>query len=945
MQASKPSGGRWAAGVLCCLLAGAGTAAPGPEPGLSQLVSRTGATYALGKKPYPAGLREEWIQEGRVLARAPDGYFRRSKTLKGAADNRQYLPPIGNQGSEGSCVHWAGSYYTKTANMKRRNPALNVSAASNQCSPRFTYNLTNAGEDNGGWGHEPFEIAMRYGLASLAQKPYVAGQYSALPTIADFIEGLHRRTTNYVWVWQWNPTAAQINELKAWLDAGGVAVCGVYAENTFDAWNASKPPWTGPACTEYDINHMVTVCGYGPGYYLVANSWGTSFGSNGYIYVNASYFEKYFSDVMYPLEGSVAPVTSYARFQVQHARRSDIRSLWFSVNGTTVWSNAPTPKSGPKGTGSYYADTRAGWQVAVDLSAAPWGAANVVTAGCVDQVSATQGTITNFAVVHNGATYISGSPPMPIPDNNGAGALASVSFQIGGDSLAISPASTNLPAAASNGLRIAVAGNVAWAAAPGAHSAWVTVASGSGNGNGTATYNVASNTGTSARTGTVEVTGGGITCTHTVVQAAAGSVFTLGDAVDAPELGWTTAGSADWSYQSATTRDGLDAAQSGPIGHSQQSRLQTTVTGPGTLTFWWCVSSENHYDYLRFFLNGVEQSGAISGTATWQQKTVAVPAGTHTLQWRYTKDISVSAGSDCGWVDEVRWAPGGGAGPAPAVDFDGDAVSDLGVFRPADGRWNFLYSGGGSGSAAFGWSAVQPVPADYDGDGQTDLAVYHPASGNWYIRQSSGGDRTEAFGWSATIPLPGDYDGDGLADLAVFHRPTARWYFRYSSGGPDASVGFGWSAVLPVPADYDGDGVVDLAVYHPATGNWYVHESATGEVVAKQLGGGRALPVPADYDGDGAADVAVFTRATAQWQVAYSGGGSLAMAFGWSAVLPVPADYDGDGKADVAIYHPAGGKWYIRQSSNLETIVETLGGPGKNPVLLNSLIHSWFQLD
>ena len=102
--------------------------------------------------------------------------------------------------------------------------------------------------------------------------------------------------------------------------------------------------------------------------------------------------------------------------------------------------------------------------------------------------------------------------------------------------------------------------------------------------------------------------------------------------------------------------------------------------------------------------------------------------------------------------------------------------------------------------------------------------------------------------------------------------------------------------------------------------------------------------MPADYDGDGAADVAVFTRATARWQVAYSGGGSLAMAFGWSAVLPVPADYDGDGTADLAIYHPAGGKWYIRQSSDLATVVKTLGGPGQNPVLRNSLIHSWFKL-
>ena len=42
-------------------------------------------------------------------------------------------------------MHWAGAYYTKTDNMKRQDPTLNETKTSNQCSPRFTYNLTNAG--------------------------------------------------------------------------------------------------------------------------------------------------------------------------------------------------------------------------------------------------------------------------------------------------------------------------------------------------------------------------------------------------------------------------------------------------------------------------------------------------------------------------------------------------------------------------------------------------------------------------------------------------------------------------------------------------------------------------------------------------------------------------------------------------------------------------------
>ena len=92
---------------LACFSA-QGRLVPGDANTLPRMVTSHG-TFKLGKKPYPAGTREQWIAEGRVLGRAPENYIRRPRTLKGSADNRSILPPIGNQGSEGSCVHWAGA--------------------------------------------------------------------------------------------------------------------------------------------------------------------------------------------------------------------------------------------------------------------------------------------------------------------------------------------------------------------------------------------------------------------------------------------------------------------------------------------------------------------------------------------------------------------------------------------------------------------------------------------------------------------------------------------------------------------------------------------------------------------------------------------------------------------------------------------------------------------
>jgi len=121
-------------------------------------------------------------------------------------------------------------------------------------------------------------------------------------------------------------------------------------------------------------------------------------------------------------------------------------------------------------------------------------------------------------------------------------------------------------------------------------------------------------------------------------------------------LNWTNGGNGAWYLQSTQTHDGVDAARSGAIGNSQESWLETSVNGPGYLSFWWRTSSEADFDFLEFRLDSVLQPGRISGETAWQQKIVNVSAGPHTLRWRYTKDTADSAGSDAGFLDQVSFS-------------------------------------------------------------------------------------------------------------------------------------------------------------------------------------------------------------------------------------------------------------------------------------------------
>ncbi len=132
----------------------------------------------------------------------------------------------------------------------------------------------------------------------------------------------------------------------------------------------------------------------------------------------------------------------------------------------------------------------------------------------------------------------------------------------------------------------------------------------------------------------------------------------LSRALDNYALNFSTSGSASWFEQKDTSVKvpyyGPSCAQSGAISTGQSTSLQTTLTGPGTLNFYWSVSCYPYFplNQLILYLDGVAQ-GSIYGAVGWTQKTLQIPAGTHTVTWTYSKNANNTIYSDCGWVDKV----------------------------------------------------------------------------------------------------------------------------------------------------------------------------------------------------------------------------------------------------------------------------------------------------
>ncbi len=128
--------------------------------------------------------------------------------------------------------------------------------------------------------------------------------------------------------------------------------------------------------------------------------------------------------------------------------------------------------------------------------------------------------------------------------------------------------------------------------------------------------------------------------------------ITLQEALDDPEMTWTTGGSIPWTAQTNVTHDGVSAATAGKHDSwNAPSWLETAVLGPGTLRFWWKVSCQTNATFLELWLDGVRQAPRIAGEVNWRQESLAVPAGIHKLRWQFPG--ATWGELEYGWLDQV----------------------------------------------------------------------------------------------------------------------------------------------------------------------------------------------------------------------------------------------------------------------------------------------------
>jgi len=124
---------------------------------------------------------------------------------------------------------------------------------------------------------------------------------------------------------------------------------------------------------------------------------------------------------------------------------------------------------------------------------------------------------------------------------------------------------------------------------------------------------------------------------------------------DFTRFDWTFSGNAPWIIHSENMWEGLYCTISGDINDNGNSALELIYNAAqdDSLSFYRKVSSEINYDFLRFSIDNVEYD-KWSGEKDWALFSYAIPKGSHVFKWDYTKDYSLSNGSDAGMIDYIQ---------------------------------------------------------------------------------------------------------------------------------------------------------------------------------------------------------------------------------------------------------------------------------------------------
>lgn len=229
--------------------------------------------------------------------------LREGEATDATVDLTDKFPPIGNQGSYGTCVAWAVGYNLRTFLYADEHDLTSsqLSQEQYQFSPKdlfWAIDNSDKGSDCNGTGFDPaLGILVSRGVAPLSSVPYESlSDCSDDPQSSWTSTAANYKIDNYRQIITSGTDQEKVDEIKYYLDQERPVVIGAQLGEYFMAWDdESVISYDTDTYNGQHAYHAMIVSGYDnskgeDGAFRVVNSWGTTWGNDGYIWVAYDFF-------------------------------------------------------------------------------------------------------------------------------------------------------------------------------------------------------------------------------------------------------------------------------------------------------------------------------------------------------------------------------------------------------------------------------------------------------------------------------------------------------------------------------------------------------------------------------------------------------------------------------------------------------------------------------
>ncbi len=258
-------------------------------------------------------------------------------------------------------------------------------------------------------------------------------------------------------------------------------------------------------------------------------------------------------------------------------------------------------------------------------------------------------------------------------------------------------------------------------------------------------------------------------------------------------------------------------------------------------------------------------------------------------------------------------------------DFNGDALSDLGLHNADSGEWEVCLSDHGVFRNAVKWLSGfgnsrdwLPMGGDFNGDAKTDAAAYNYTTGELKVALSSGSGFSDSGTW-ITIPSA-SYQKRVCHSYEVCTKSFWSKKCQTYEICQDVTV-YPWQ---PFAGNFNADKYTDFAVYNKETGEVKVAlgtGSGFGELTIWLSDFGKDYTVMSgDFNADGLSDLCFFNKSSGEFKVAFSNSKAFVDGSTWltgfaNSKDALVSDFNNDGLTDVGYWDKANGKWFYAIST------------------------------